>query len=467
MTRIDRPDSIRSLLSDLLTVFPDTDPKEMSYRAHMDRLAGEQEAGGLFLDPDGGFSEHSDPDTVSKGETLIDDAQIGRVFELRFGEVLTSTEIRVLRSVIAGYSIKEISTRDAVSHETRRNQLKTIMAKAGISRQVDLVAIMSTLLAVAVMDSGKEEIPPPARAFLDRFHGQGLRIYSPHLANGRRLLLLERGPVDGCPVLHMHSSFFPVLPIDDARLEEIGIRIVTPLRPGYFGLPVDWKMTANDRMAAFADDLATILRDFRLDNVPVYAHAHGATAAVALCARLGESVERLLVHAAFAGGPVHEKHQEAFMRAHKGLSCRMPKMLVRAYGLLGRTMVKPDNLNQMLFKLFNHSPADMRVLDNPDRRAWIQALFCGIGRYSGPGIVSDSQLHLWHWVETLEHLPIAKLLIYGSQERHSNFDQLSRHCAGTDAELRIVPDEGMLSMMFSCEDMLREAAGIGIEARTG
>lgn len=463
MTRKGKPDSIRNLIADLLTVFPETSPQETPYGDHMARLAGEHRSGGLILGPDGGFREQAGSDKVAGGETLIEDAQIGRVFEMRFENALTATETLVLRALIAGHSIREISKRDAVSHETRRNQLKAIMAKAGISRQVDLVAIMSTLLAMAALKSARDEALAPVHAFLERFHGQGLRIYSPHLAGGRQLLLLERGPVDGRPVLHMHSGFFPILPIDNARLEKIGIRIITPLRPGYFGLPVDWKADANARAEAFAEDLATLLRDFRLDRIPVFAQAHGAIAAVALCARLGTRIERLILHAALVDGQEHERHAGSFQTAHKGLARKAPRMLVRAYGFLGGRIVQRRNLDQVLRKIYGHSAADMQVLEDPERRAWIQALFSDISRLNGRGIVSDSQLHQAQWFKALAHLPIPRTLIYGDQERHSNFDLLAARCAEIGVEMRIIPGEGMLSMLFGCEDMLREAAGLSIE----
>ncbi len=464
MTRMDRPDTLRNMLADLLTVFPDTGPRETPYLARLERLGIEQNAGGLFLDADGGFSEHTSSDAIAEGQTLIEDKQIGQVFQLRFDAALTSTEKRVLRSIIAGRSVREISARDSVAHETRRNQLKTIMAKAGISRQVDLVAIMSTLLAMAALKPGKDEIPPPVRGFLDRFHGRGLRIYSPHLPSGRRLLLLERGPADGRPVLHMHSAFFPLLPIDDARLDAIGIRIITPLRPGFFGLPVDWQAGANARTQTFVDDLATVLRDFRLDHVPVFGHAHGATAAVALCARLGDRGARLTLLSAQAGGPDHRGYLPLHVRAHQGLARNSPKMLTRTYRLLGHSIVRPDNLDQVLHKFFGHSRADLQALRDPGNRAWLQALFCDIGQSNIAGIVSDSQLFLRDWVEALGQLPMTRTVIYGGEDRYANFDSLASRCAETGAELRIIAGQGSLSLLFAAETLLREAAGLPPQA---
>jgi len=56
---------------------------------------------------------------------------------------LTAAEVRVARGVARGQSIAELAAANAISRETVRTQLKSIMAKTGTSRQIDLALLLS------------------------------------------------------------------------------------------------------------------------------------------------------------------------------------------------------------------------------------------------------------------------------------------------------------------------------------
>ncbi len=56
---------------------------------------------------------------------------------------LAPAEARVAREISAGTTIEQIADRTRLSRETVRSQLKSVFAKTGLTRQVDLVALLS------------------------------------------------------------------------------------------------------------------------------------------------------------------------------------------------------------------------------------------------------------------------------------------------------------------------------------
>lgn len=56
---------------------------------------------------------------------------------------LTPAEARIARGLSVGQTVEELSTAAGVSRETVRTQLKSLMAKTGTSRQVELALLLS------------------------------------------------------------------------------------------------------------------------------------------------------------------------------------------------------------------------------------------------------------------------------------------------------------------------------------
>ena len=58
---------------------------------------------------------------------------------------LTAAEARVARGLVTGDTLPEIAAAGGVSHETVRSQLRGALAKTGLHRQTELVALLSGL----------------------------------------------------------------------------------------------------------------------------------------------------------------------------------------------------------------------------------------------------------------------------------------------------------------------------------
>lgn len=150
---------------------------------------------------------------------------------------LTQSESNVLKLFFEGFSVQEIAeARDASVH-TIRAQMRSISSKTGTQAQAELMRLCSGLAAVCreyeqdlLFDRfrlGERDLtgPYPLEA-----HCGTMRVQE-----GRVLDYTVFGPPDGMPVVFFHDDFFGDLwPADLAeRAMSNGLRIITPLRPGY------------------------------------------------------------------------------------------------------------------------------------------------------------------------------------------------------------------------------------------
>lgn len=424
---------------------------------------------GLVLSADGQFREMAAPDGRSTSPNSIQDVDIARIFELRYGNKLTPHETRLLRGMIAGSSVKEISAQDRVSYETRRNQLKSIMGKAGVERQTALVSHLSGLLAVKMLNDPEKDWVRQEKisTYMDRFYGGAARLFSPHLGDDRQLLILDIGPTEGKPIIHMHSAFFPVFPFPDdlGLLHKMNLRIITPFRPGYFGLPVDWNLKPPERMADFIDTLALFLESFDFAGAPVFSHAHGVSAAILLCQRLGNRVPQLILHSAPFVSAVTQPPQKPHIRAQALLFNRFPKLGIEFYRLFAKAIARPDKFDETLEKIFGDSAPDIEALREPARKPWLHAIIYGLGRGNLPGIVSDINAQRYDWTEDLLKLPIPITMHYGEHDKYSNFQELRHNLDGKPINFHINKNAGMLSGLFLPEPILQTLADGGLSER--
>ncbi len=457
----------RDLLSDVFSTFPD-DGLDENIRA-FSRFLCEFGAGpatqGLHLLPDGRLIDADQPDFATTQTGLfIADRKIAQVFDARYGAALTDTELRLLRGLIAGMSLKEISAVDGVSYQTRRNQLKAVMEKSGATRQAELVATMTALLVLTATRNADEDrnAQSALRRLLDGFYAGNARVYSPHFKDGRSMLVLDLGPAGGRPVVHMHSAFFPVFPFPDdmGLLEALNLRVITPMRPGFFGLPVEWKTPADERIDDFTASLAAFLEDFGLADAPVFSHAHGVVAAVSLCQRLGHRGPQLVVHSGQYTPPEQHRRQPAHIRGQFKLLEKSPRLLLELYRLLARSVARPSKLEQTLERIFGGSPADMAALRAPSVQAWLRKVICRAGRDNIPGIVSDIQTMHADWVSDMLALPTPVTMFYGRHDTYSNLGELTKRFADQPVDLRVKDDQGLISMMFQPREILTCVAGL-------
>jgi len=442
----------KDLLSDFFLIFPE-ERRAAGFSDFADDPAqkiGLGNTGGLRLGEDGALHEYFGSPPTEDRQSLTD-AQIAQTFRLRFCERLTITETHLLRGLVAGMTVKALSERDAVSYETRRNQLKMIMSKSGVPRQSDLVSRMTSLLVLSVTKDREADIRAQSRIkrFLDQFYRAPLRLYSPRFSDARALLVLDIGPTNGRPVIHMHSAFLSLFPLPETarRLEDLNLRIITPFRPGYFGTPVDWSLDFDARLETHTATVAEFLSDFDLSSSPIFSHAHGVMAAISLARRLGNQSPRLVLHSAQYAAGAELERQPSWAKATFKLVMQSPRLGIKSLELLAGAITRPRNLDETLNKGYGASQADLDCLLRPERAAWRHSLFAQVGRDNIPGIISDYEGMTSDWPAVLDTLSVPTELVYGSEDQYGNFTAIQRHEQRPNREVTIIENEGMLSML--------------------
>ena len=236
----------------------------LAYSEYVARALGEwEDEPCLWVSTDGRFvreTKHVD------GFTPIRQRTLSNLFRTRFDEIITPTETGLLASLLTGRSVRSISEDDEVAYETRRNQLQAILSKSGLTRQADLVQIVSNLLIIKLLRLNDAAAPAVERLgnFLSRWFRDEARAYSFSFSKGRHFLVADVGPRSGRPVVFMNAGFFPIFPAPEnlEKLKEHNIRALSPIRPGYFDVLLDSRSSI-DQVNEFVTDTAAFLQTFK------------------------------------------------------------------------------------------------------------------------------------------------------------------------------------------------------------
>lgn len=238
-------------------------------------------------------------------ETTMNPA-LRKTLQSSFG--LTQAEVDVTLLLASGYSLKEVGAYLRVSVNTARNQLQSVFAKSGVSRQSELILVV-TQLGIIVATNGAENrdvntkpsvtgsAPEPPRA---KTHDQPpLEMLA--LPDGRQLAYRCYGVRDGQPVLYLHETYGTSrLPDRTHTLAvERNLFLISPDRPGFGfsnspaapsmpSVAADLKVLVEKLMAARSSERLT-------HKIVLCGFVSGAGYALELAHNAGAEVAKLLL----------------------------------------------------------------------------------------------------------------------------------------------------------------------------
>jgi pimeloyl-ACP methyl ester carboxylesterase len=239
------------------------------------------------------------------------------------------------------------------------------------------------------------------------------------LENGAVIAFEEYGDANGEPVIFCHGwpSSRIMARLTDEPARDLGIRIISPDRPGISGssLQPDRKLTDWPALVErIADHLA--IRDFRM-----LAISGGAPYAYATAAAIPDQLRAIAI---VAGAPpiAEVSDTNALLPLYRWMLAlyRTRPQLLRRLFYLARPVLSlrpPVRLRPLLLKMLLLRPCDAESLRDAaafeaifesQRRAW---------RASAKGVMADAQIYAEPWGFALEDVHVPVRLWHGKQDR--------------------------------------------------
>ena len=269
------------------------------------------------------------------------------------------------------------------------------------------------------------------------------------LENGAHLALDVYGDPDGLPVIFCHgwpSSRTMALLTDDAA-RELGIRIISPDRPGIR----QSAHQAGRRLLDWPPLLRELVAKLGIEKFRILGISGGAPYALATAWAMPDQVEAIAV---VSGAPPIDElsDQSGLLRLYRWMLAlhRTRPQLLRKLFFVARPFASiriPRRLRPMLLKVFQ--PCDAVVLRDPQafeacfesqRQAW---------RISAEGVLADAEIYARPWGFPLEDIRVPVRLWHGKSDRTFAF-RLAETVAARlpNCEARFVEGAGHYSVSF-------------------
>jgi len=269
------------------------------------------------------------------------------------------------------------------------------------------------------------------------------------LKNGGQLAYAEYGSDTGTPVLFFHGwpSSRTMAELTDAPARELGVRIISPDRPGI----CDSSFQSNRKLIDWPETVQELADHLQLERFRILAISGGAPYAYATAWKIPERVCALAI--ASGAVPIADLSDQSGLlslyRRMLALYRRSPQLL-RVLFYLARPIASirpPIRFRPLVLKLLKLQACDVQSLQDSaafeacfesQRRAW---------RASAKGIVADAEIFALPWGFRLEDVDVPVRLWHGTKDRAFSI-QIAQAVAQRlpNCTARYVEDEGHYSL---------------------
>jgi len=324
--------------------------------------------------------------------------QVGALVGETFG--LTKSEIAVAQGIVDGYSTNEIAERRGRSLETIRSQVKSVLQKADLRSQTELIRVFAGLgELVDARDDAQTSARVPEIIIRD---------------DGRKLAFESFGPASGRPVLMMHGMLdgFPVGPRILRLLKARNIRIVGVWRPAFHLSDPDGPIT--NAAERFTEDVGAVMDQLEIERAPVLGHLGGSLYAFATAAQLGTRISGVVTVGVIDQALIRPqpRRQRIIGLTAKYFPATLP-LLLRA----GIGDFDADGGKRFIGDLYNSLPFDRDVLEaNGHFELYRDELEKGLSQ-GFRGFQIDAAMIVRDWAGWLEKIDHPVDLIHGAHDR--------------------------------------------------
>jgi hypothetical protein len=363
---------------------------------------------------------------------------------------LTESEQRTALRLVCGYSLKEAASVDGVSYETRRVQLKAILSKSKLKRQIDLCNFIIAQLLSAVEREAIVELERSSdrvfTEFVNTFLPQNVSSHTVIAKNGWQHRYIEMGPRNGRAMIVLHGHYIPYLAqsaIDCLMSQRI--RLIWPLRNGFLG--------PTDRILSFDQHVQHAVQSIELAKA-IFLPKGQAVSVVAIGCSSHYGIAHAEIHNStaeqysFVGASTSQARKLLTVDLSSGFRASASNInsLLTDYllSLTAQPLVDSSHLRKLLTGAYSTSAPDRNLIEAEfSSRHRSEALMYQFNNSSN-SVKHDCCFYItpdWAIVKTIQQ-PIQ--FIHGRQDGINRIDDIKQISTGLGATLSSVPHAGQL-----------------------
>ena len=378
---------------------------------------------------------------------------------------LTNAEADVTLHLASGETLKEASAQLRVSVNTTRNQLQSVFSKSGVSRQSELILVVTQLgiiVSTHTQSTALDGVSNVPRAETRAQPTLEMLV----LADGRQLAYRCYGDRQGKPVLYLHESYGTGrLPDRTQQLAvERDLLIISPDRPGY-GFS---SASPIGSMASVTADLRALVRATGQSKIALCGFLSGAGFALELAHDAGAEVGQVVLVAgrvpAFstpdsstdtAGKAVEER--TALQRFRQGFVNQ--QWLLNSFFNILRNRSSPKLYASLLQRAYGSNAKDQALFDEqPELLDFLVANCVESQSVSAMGVANDMRAFLGGSEHSAQTLNFELDVWHGTEDQVANPDTLRRFLTGCRVNWRDFAGEGAMLLHHHYDELLDELA---------
>ncbi len=348
---------------------------------------------------------------------------------------LTRAELDVAHAFISGETLIELARRKARSIDTVRSQAKSLLRKAGLHSQLELVRLFAGYAGFT---------PEPGEALAGESRTDRIS-----LRDGRRLCVTRMGAEGGKPVILLHGMLSGVTMTARAEgaFAASGYSVIAPWRPG-FGESDPQGGDAAGYAQRFAADLCEMMDQLGLRAAPVIGHMSGSICAMAAAAALPKRFTHVLLVAGAL--PFTTTGQIGQMTARQRVIAYTARFAPRIFPMIVRAGISQvdsaGGLQRLIAALYRHSPPDAALINDPEvhfivERAIRQSVAQGPDAFVVDGLTAPTD---WSAAFLAAKVPVR--ILHGDNDPAMPFSVVSQFAARWQVPLSVATGAGQLLM---------------------
>lgn len=273
---------------------------------------------------------------------------------------LTNAQSKILDSFLNNQSQKDIAAAKGISVETVKDHSRAILQKTNCTRMTDVIQLSASIAYLLRHYEAPQDVqsltewktPEENLRILERPDGRSLAWYE--YGSGPKTVLFVHGYIQG--------PFF-----DEAFLtgiEQMGVRLICPSRPGYGYSSASKSRHDFDEMTVA--DTAALVESLGLKKFSIISHQGGASHAFRIANAMADKVDLMLQ--VDGGIPIDEKrylkHMHDFARMG-AVACKHAPSIMTMLMNLGMPIYKKRGIEKFLQEYHKSSPIDLKSINDP------------------------------------------------------------------------------------------------------